>query len=146
MSSRLLLPGRMTGFCRCVSVAVGGCARSGCAGVADWLGCEPRGGRPRREAERMGSATGLVDVDVAVRLLGSVDVLVDGRRLSLVGVKQRAIVAMLALETGAVVSVDRLIDGIWGEDSPPSVRSSVHDNQTPYFTNTEASCRKGNYE
>ena len=73
----------------------------------------------------MGSATGLVDVDVAVRLLGSVDVLVEGRRLSLVGVKQRAIVAMLALETGAVVSVDRLIDGIWGEDSPPSVRSSV---------------------
>ena len=45
----------------------------------------------------MGSATGLVDVDVAVRLLGSVDVLVDGRRLSLVGVKQRAIVAMLVM-------------------------------------------------
>ena len=78
-----------------------------------------------RETGMMGSATGLVDVDVAVRLLGSVDVLVDGRRLLLVGVKQRAIVAMLALETGAVVSVDRLIDGIWGEDSPPSVRSSV---------------------
>ncbi|MEP7115474.1 MAG: winged helix-turn-helix domain-containing protein, partial [Ilumatobacteraceae bacterium] len=73
----------------------------------------------------MGSATTIVDVDVAVRLLGPVDVLVDGRRLLLVGVKQRAIVAMLALEAGAVVSVDRLIDGIWGADSPPSVRSSV---------------------
>jgi len=36
------------------------------------------------------------------------------------GPKQRAVLAMLALQTGSTVSADRLIDGLWGDDPPVS--------------------------
>jgi predicted ATPase/DNA-binding SARP family transcriptional activator/class 3 adenylate cyclase len=54
-----------------------------------------------------------------VRLLGSFEVLADdGVPLKLPGGKPRALLALLALEAGRVVSVDRLIDGLWGEHPP----------------------------
>ena len=51
------------------------------------------------------------------RILGPLEV-VDGDRLvALGGPKQRAVLAMLLLEVGRVVSVDRLIDGVWGDEA-----------------------------
>ena len=38
--------------------------------------------------------------------------------VALGGPKQRALLAMLALEAGSTVSVERLIDGLWGDDPP----------------------------
>ena len=55
---------------------------------------------------------------LTVQLLGPVEVLDDGRPLELGGPQQRAVIAHLALEVGHVVSVDRLVDRLWGEDSP----------------------------
>jgi len=41
------------------------------------------------------------------------------------GAKQRAVLAMLALGAGQVVPESRLIDGIWGDQTPNAVRGSL---------------------
>jgi DNA-binding SARP family transcriptional activator len=53
-----------------------------------------------------------------VRLLGPLEVVVDGRRLPLGGAKQRAVLAVLALRQGEVVSTSQLADAVWGDDVP----------------------------
>ena len=62
---------------------------------------------------------------VEVRLLGPLEVDVSGRRLELRRQKQRALLALLALRAGEVVSTDRLVDELWGEHRrrPQSDRS-----------------------
>jgi predicted ATPase/DNA-binding SARP family transcriptional activator/Tfp pilus assembly protein PilF len=45
------------------------------------------------------------------------------RTLALGGPKQRALLAVLLLEAGTVVSAERLIDELWGEDPPETARS-----------------------
>jgi len=56
---------------------------------------------------------------IAVRLLGPVDVTVDGRPVEIGSAKQRTLLAALALRVGTVVPVELLVDDLWGE-SPPS--------------------------
>src|ERR1700755_2532784 len=54
-----------------------------------------------------------------VNLLGPIEAVTADGAVSLGGAKQRAVLAMLALQTGSTVSADRLIDGLWG-DRPPA--------------------------
>jgi predicted ATPase/class 3 adenylate cyclase/DNA-binding SARP family transcriptional activator len=61
----------------------------------------------------------------AVRLLGGVEAVVNDCFVTLGGLKQRAILAVLAVDVGRVVSVERLIDSVWGESPPETVRASV---------------------
>ncbi len=56
-----------------------------------------------------------------VRLLGPLEVRRDGRLLKLGGAKPRTVLADLALHLGETVSIDRLIDDLWGER--PSVKA-----------------------
>src|SRR4051812_40485338 len=61
-----------------------------------------------------------------VRLLGPVEVLVGGERpLPLGAPKQRVLFVMLALDAGRTVSVDRLAQGLWGEEAPASAPKMV---------------------
>jgi DNA-binding SARP family transcriptional activator/class 3 adenylate cyclase len=61
---------------------------------------------------------------VQFRILGPLEVLDDDARpLVLGGPKQRALLAVLLLHAGQVVSADRLVDELWGEDSPETARS-----------------------
>jgi predicted ATPase/DNA-binding SARP family transcriptional activator len=55
---------------------------------------------------------------VQFRILGPLEVLDDGRPLTLGGAKQRALLAVLLLHAGQVMAVERLIDELWGEDPP----------------------------
>jgi len=55
---------------------------------------------------------------LTVGVLGPVEVRRDGEPVDLGGPQQRAVVAHLALEPGRVVSVERLIDRLWGDDPP----------------------------
>ena len=59
------------------------------------------------------------------RLLGPVEVVDDGETLPLGGQKQRAVLALLLLDAGRVVSTDRLIDGLWSEQPPPTAATSL---------------------
>ena len=59
------------------------------------------------------------------RILGSLEVLSDDEPVPLGGEKQRAVVAMLLLDVGRVVSTDRLIDGLWGAEPPRTAQTSL---------------------
>ena len=60
-------------------------------------------------------------------ILGAVEVHVDGRSLRLGGPKPRALLAILLLNANAVVSRDRLIDGLWGEAPPATAAHTLDD-------------------
>jgi len=55
---------------------------------------------------------------VEVRILGPLEVVHGGTPVALGGTKQRAVFAMLALRVNRVVSMDFLVDGLWGTAPP----------------------------
>ena len=59
------------------------------------------------------------------RLLGPLEAWIHGHRLPLGGRQQRALLALLLLSANRPVSVERLIDEIWGEDPPENARHSL---------------------
>ena len=59
------------------------------------------------------------------RLLGPLEVSDETGPLLLGGTKQRAVLALLLLEPGRIVSVDRLIDALWGEHPPRTANTSL---------------------
>ena len=62
---------------------------------------------------------------VEFRILGPLEVVEHDRPLMLGSPKQRALLAVLLLHRGEVVSTDRLIDQLWGERPPVSATKSV---------------------
>src|SRR3954453_13869947 len=60
-----------------------------------------------------------------IELLGPVEAWVDGRAVALGGQRPRALFAVLALTAGRVVTSDRLIDELWGEEPPARARESL---------------------
>ena len=63
-------------------------------------------------------------VPVEVRILGPLEVRVDGRLVQLSGAKQRALLALLAVGSGEV-PVERIVDELWGDAPPASAAQSV---------------------
>ncbi len=53
-----------------------------------------------------------------IRVLGPVEVLVDGQARPLPGAGERELLALLALSAGRVVAVPALVDALWGEALP----------------------------
>jgi len=53
-----------------------------------------------------------------VRVLGPLEVRVDGRAMAIRGSRPRAVLAVLALQAGRPVSAERLAVALWGEDAP----------------------------
>jgi DNA-binding SARP family transcriptional activator len=58
-------------------------------------------------------------------LLGSVAVWVDGRPVEIGPPKRRLLLAVLLLDLGRVVPVDRLVELLWDDDPPPAARRVV---------------------
>jgi DNA-binding SARP family transcriptional activator len=58
-----------------------------------------------------------------VRVLGGLEATLDGAPVELGARKQRAVFAVLALEADRIVSDDRLIDLLWGDDQPKATAS-----------------------
>ena len=58
-------------------------------------------------------------------ILGPLDAVDDGASVDLAGGKQTALLAFLLLQAGRVVPMDRLVDGLWGEDVPESAPKMV---------------------
>jgi DNA-binding SARP family transcriptional activator len=59
------------------------------------------------------------------RILGPLEVVDDGRPLALGGAKPRSLLALLVLEANRVVSTDRLIDKLWGDETPATAAKSL---------------------
>src|SRR5438067_13872442 len=58
-------------------------------------------------------------------LLGPLAVTREGEPRTLAGQKPRALLATLLLEPNRVVSADRLVDALWGEDPPDTSRNTI---------------------
>jgi DNA-binding SARP family transcriptional activator/tetratricopeptide (TPR) repeat protein len=71
-----------------------------------------------------GSATAPVDT-IEFRILGPLEVRAGERVVAVGGVRRRAVLALLVLEANRVVPVDRLVDGVWGDDPPASAHASL---------------------
>jgi DNA-binding SARP family transcriptional activator len=62
---------------------------------------------------------------VEFRILGPTEVLLDGRPVPLPKGRGRALLGVLLLRAGEVVSTDRLIDDLWGESPPATVHTAL---------------------
>ncbi len=62
---------------------------------------------------------------IEFRLLGPLEVWRDGRRLTVGGAKPRALLAVLLLRAGRVVSTDELIEALWGEHPPAGAANAL---------------------
>jgi len=65
-------------------------------------------------------------VIVEFGVLGPVEVWVDGRAVDAGHGRQRAVLAVLLLDAGRAVPLEVLVDRVWGEDPPRSVRNVVY--------------------
>ncbi|MBU9764112.1 AAA family ATPase [Mycobacterium sp. TNTM28] len=72
-------------------------------------------------------------------MLGPLQVLHAGAPVDIGAPKQRTVLAMLLLAQGRVVSVDRLIDAVWGDDPPASATASLQ----AYISNLRRVLRDG---
>lgn len=59
-------------------------------------------------------------------VLGPVQVIVDGEPVPIGSPGARALLMLLVLHANQVVSIDRIIDGLWGDDPPATARTIVH--------------------
>ena len=93
-----------------------------------------------REAVERRSNAGLLEPDAGVRctdrgsiatptmdvrLLGPIEARRDDELIELGARKQRAMLAMLALQVGRTVSADHLAEGLWGDEPPASAHKMV---------------------
>ena len=63
--------------------------------------------------------------EIEFRVLGPLEVLVEGRALELKRRKQRSLLALLLLHAGEVVSTDRLIEELWAGKPPKAAVGSL---------------------
>jgi DNA-binding SARP family transcriptional activator len=73
----------------------------------------------------MDGATGAGTPELEVRLLGPIEAARGGKPVALGGQKPRTLLAVLALEPGRVVSVDRLVEALWPGDPPETAGHAV---------------------
>lgn len=63
--------------------------------------------------------------EVRFQVLGPLRVTADGEDLPLGGPQQRLVLALLVAARGRTVSTDSLIQGVWGEEMPPTARKAL---------------------
>ena len=71
----------------------------------------------------MANVTTLQSVELGV--LGPLQVRQDGAPVAIPGAKPRAILTMLGLHGGSVVSADTLVELLWGEDPPRTAAKAL---------------------
>ena len=68
----------------------------------------------------------MTSVPTEYRLLGPLEVVHGGEAVPARGQKKRALLARLLLDANRTVSVDALVDALWGEAVPPTAVKMVH--------------------
>src|ERR687897_167523 len=63
--------------------------------------------------------------DVEFRILGPLEVVAENRQVRVSGAKERALLAILLVHVGEVVSADRLIDELWGGELPANPSNTL---------------------
>ncbi|MFB8278509.1 AfsR/SARP family transcriptional regulator [Nocardia colli] len=65
-------------------------------------------------------------MSVRFRVLGAVEIVVDGIAVAGTAPRHRAVLAYLLINSGQVLSADRIIDAMWGVEPPETARSQIH--------------------
>src|SRR5215207_8691029 len=86
--------------------------KTGCAGALPPLGAMVRSAQIRERA-------------MEFQILGPLEVIEDGRELSIRGRKLQALLVLLLLNAGETVSRDRLIAELWGDDPPATAAKTL---------------------
>jgi DNA-binding SARP family transcriptional activator/class 3 adenylate cyclase len=88
--------------------------------VADirWQEPKPMHSLAAPESRQVGTA-------VQYRLLGPVEVLVDGCAVELGGPRQRGVLVVLLTQAGSLVPATRIVDAVWGDEPPASAANLV---------------------
>jgi DNA-binding SARP family transcriptional activator len=89
------------------------------------LGRELRVGAWTRGVQVRSARLAATDSKLRLCLLGPLVVTKGGRTISVGGSKPRALLAILALEVGRVVSADRLVEELWPEEPPDTAAHAV---------------------
>jgi predicted ATPase/DNA-binding SARP family transcriptional activator len=66
------------------------------------------------------------DVQVRIDLLGPLRLTVDDEPVDVPGPRRRAVLALLAMSAGRVVTTDELLDAVWPGEPPDSGRRALH--------------------
>ncbi len=61
-----------------------------------------------------------------IRLLGPLEIVLDGRTMKVPGRRLAALVTILALSPGASIPVDVVVDRLWGEQLPCRAKPTLH--------------------
>jgi DNA-binding SARP family transcriptional activator len=61
-----------------------------------------------------------------IRVLGRVDVTDGAHTTPLGATREGAVLALLVIHAGEVVSTDRLVEALWGDDQPPGAYRTLH--------------------
>ncbi|GAA4553283.1 BTAD domain-containing putative transcriptional regulator [Pseudonocardia xishanensis] len=78
-------------------------------------------------------------MSIEYRLLGSLEAVREGVPVDLGGPKQRAVLAVLALDAGRVVPADAIVEAVWEAGRPPSVTAGLQ----AYVSNLRRVLREG---
>ena len=62
---------------------------------------------------------------VEVNVLGAFELVVDGEKRPLAGMRQRAVLALLTMHRGHTLALDRIVDELWGAAAPATARKAV---------------------
>lgn len=62
---------------------------------------------------------------IRFKILGPVEVSLDGTPVTIGATKQRTLLALLLIEANRVVPTDRLVDELWGEHPPPTASGTL---------------------
>lgn len=65
------------------------------------------------------------DIDMKISVLGSIELVSRGRKFTLSAYKPRQVLALLLLNPNRPVSVDKLMEELWGEDPPRSSMTTI---------------------
>jgi basic membrane lipoprotein Med (substrate-binding protein (PBP1-ABC) superfamily)/DNA-binding SARP family transcriptional activator len=65
------------------------------------------------------------DVHLEFRVLGPLEACAGGRSIPLGGGKQRAVLSLLLLRAGELVTIEHLVEGLWGEEPPASAAHTI---------------------
>jgi WD40 repeat protein/DNA-binding SARP family transcriptional activator/class 3 adenylate cyclase len=72
------------------------------------------------------SADGSDGRGLSFRVLGPLEIERDGRAVAVSGPKERLVLAVLLTSAGRAVSVDALVDAVWGERPPRTAERTIH--------------------
>ncbi len=61
-----------------------------------------------------------------IRVIGPVELVIEGRLVGVRSTRARRVLAVLALYRDRLVSIDRIADAVWGESLPADVPAAVH--------------------